>query len=102
MFNFWLGFKSMIRTDSNGQKLFFPNGNMGAGYIIPSEEVYKRIKRSYIAFFLFAMIMVIFIGFLIIVFDINLYLGLPILLIAIIGAFYIWVATQTRDLVKLK
>ena len=100
MWLFYLAFKNILTTDVEGQKVFTPNGRSGSGYIIPSDEVYKRISRGLVAIFITTIILSIFAALLIIVFNINYFIAILIPIIFFLGAYYWWVRIQTRDLVK--
>ncbi len=101
MLNFWFVFKNVFRTNSDGQKVFYPNGILAAGYIIPSDEVYKRLRNGYIGLFVFAVLFILVGLGLIFIFNLNLYIGILIPVIVYLVAYYSWVHTQTRDLVKI-
>ena len=38
--------KGSFQTTADGQRLFFPNGMAGKGYLIASEEIYQRLLRQ--------------------------------------------------------
>ncbi len=102
MLQFWLGFRNLIRTNSEGQRIFYPNGILASGYIVPSDEVYKRIRSGYIALCGAA---VLFIGIgvlLIFIANLNYYLGILIPVVLYLLAYYGWVRVLTRGLVKAK
>lgn len=40
-------FEKAVKTTSDGRMLFRPNGKLGRGYIIPSDEAYERLRRVY-------------------------------------------------------
>ncbi len=102
MLNFWFVFKNIFRTNSDGQKVFFPNGILAAGYIIPSEEVYKRLRNGYLSLFLLAIVFILIGLALVIIFNLNLYVAILIPVIVYLVAYYAWVHAVTRDLVKVK
>lgn len=102
MLNLWVAFKSMVRTNSDGQKIFYPNGKLGAGYIIPSDEVYKRIRNGYIALSVATIVLAILDVILMIVLNLNIYAGIIGLIIIYLVIYYTWVHAQTRNLVKEK
>ncbi len=102
MLNFWFAFKNIFRTNSDGQKVFFPNGILATGYIIPSEEVYKRLRNGYLSLFLLAIVFILIGLALIIIFNLNLYVAILIPVTVYLVAYYAWVHVVTRDLVKVK
>ncbi len=102
MFNLWFVFKNIFRTDSDGQKLFYPNGILATGYIIPSDEVYKRLRNGYIAITLATLLFIILAAVLLFVLNLNLFVAFLIPIILYLVTYYTWVHTQTRDLVKVK
>ncbi len=102
MLNFWFVFKNIFRTYSDGQKVFFPNGILATGYIIPSEEVYKRLRNGYLSLFLLAIVFILIGLALVIIFNLNLYVAILIPVIVYLVAYYAWVHVVTRDLVKVK
>ena len=38
-------YDGVFKTDDDGNALFFPNGVMGKGYIIPSEEKKEKLRK---------------------------------------------------------
>lgn len=53
-----------FKTSEDGRKLFYPWGILGHGYIIPSEEEYKKLLRTYksiwVIFFIILLVGVLF------------------------------------------
>ncbi len=102
MLNFWFIFKNLVRTDASGQKVFYPNGILATGYIIPSDDVYKRLRNGYIAITLATLLFIILGAVLYFVLNLNIYVALLIPVVLYLIIYYSWVHTQTRDLVKVK
>ncbi len=102
MFNLWFVFKNIFRTNSEGQKLFYPNGILATGYVIPSDEVYKRLRNGYIAVTLATLLFIILGAVLLFVLNLNIYVAILIPVILYLVMYYTWVHTQTRDLAKVK
>ncbi len=102
MLDFWMASKSIFRSTKDGLKLFYPNGNLGAGYIIPSAEIYKRLMRGYIAMCIGAVILMLIGVLFVFIFDLNLYLSIIVVVIAYLVAYYAWVRQVTRNLDKVK
>jgi hypothetical protein len=50
-----------FKTKADGQKLFYPYGYLGHGYLIPSETEYERLRRSYKKIWIITFILVILI-----------------------------------------
>jgi hypothetical protein len=45
-----------FKTSSSGQRLFFPWGPWGQGYVLPSEREYERLRRDFGAYRLFLLL----------------------------------------------
>jgi hypothetical protein len=101
MFNFWLISKIVFPITSDGKRLFCPNGRSGPSYIIPSEEVYKRLSRGYIAMFISAMLLMFLGALLLLVFNFDIFLGMLIPAIIFLIGYTVWIRAQTRNLAKL-
>ena len=100
MLELWFAYrlnKSVFRTTSDGQKLFCPHSYVGGGYIIPTDEVYKRILHGYIAFLIAAVPLGV-IG-VVLILNNNL-LGFLGLLLLFVLVYFVWVRIEVRDLVK--
>jgi amino acid transporter len=48
-----------FKTNAAGQKLFYPYGHLGRGYLIPSETQYERLRRSYKKIWILTLILVV-------------------------------------------
>ncbi len=102
MCNLWFVFKNIFRTNSEGQKLFYPNGILATGYIIPSDEVYKRLRNGYIALTVATLLFIILAAVFLFALNLNLYVAFLIPVILYMVTYYAWVHVATRDLVKVK
>jgi hypothetical protein len=91
--------KRVFQTTNDGQILFYPHSYVGNGYIIPSDQIYKRILRGYIGFLIVSVPLGLIGAFLILKNNLISFLG--ILLIFCI-VYFVWVRIEVRDLVKFK
>ncbi len=91
--------KMVFRTTPAGQKLFYPNGLVGQGYILPTDQIYQRILRGYIAICIIAVILAI-LGVLLFIIYHNL-VGLAGLLVVFMVGYMVWVRIQCHDLVRI-
>jgi hypothetical protein len=99
-----------FKTKADGQKLFYPYGYLGRGYLIPSETEFERLRGSYkkiwIITFILAMLTVVVISILsstadssILVLAISfITLLLSAFLIAFLIGYVIWARVQCRGL----
>lgn len=48
--------ENAFKTTADGKRLFFPNGVLGKGYVVDSEETYQRLRSYYKWWFLAAIV----------------------------------------------
>jgi len=84
---------SAFKTNDDGQKLFFPWGTLGHGYIIPSDAEFERLQYRYKNVTVFS----ILVGIAAIIFLKSL-LSIVAFLFIFIAAYMVWVRYQCRNL----
>ena len=84
---------SAFKTKDDGQKLFFPWGTLGHGYVIPSDAEFERLQYQYKNVTVFS----ILVGIAAIIFLKSL-LSIVAFMFVFIVAYMVWVRYQCRNL----
>jgi hypothetical protein len=84
-----------FKTTEDGRKLFFPHGNLGRGYIIPSEVEFQRLQKWIRAFIIWQICL--FVIFFLLIHYVSAQIGLIFFLLIVI-LDHIWAYPKYRQL----